>query len=103
MEKLENSLGKQIKIARKKKGVKQYELAELVNVSQNYISLIENGKKIPSMSVLQKIAAVLDVPAGVLISEDTRFDNLKTELIELAKRYNLKEIMQELESLIRSY
>lgn len=41
---------------RKKKGVSQEKLAEAIDSHQVYISEIENGKKIPSLSVIYKTA-----------------------------------------------
>lgn len=40
---------------RQKKGVSQEKLAEAIDSHQVYISEIENGKKIPSLSVIYKI------------------------------------------------
>ena len=41
---------------RQKKGVFQEKLAEAIDSHQVYISEIENGKKIPSLSVIYKTA-----------------------------------------------
>lgn len=41
---------------RQKKGVSQEKLAEAIDSHQVYISEIENGKKIPSLSVIYKAA-----------------------------------------------
>ena len=41
---------------RQKKGVSQEKLAEAIDSHQVYISEIENGKKIPSLSVIYKPA-----------------------------------------------
>lgn len=41
---------------RQKKGVSQEKLAEAIDSHQVYISEIENSKKIPSLSVIYKIA-----------------------------------------------
>jgi transcriptional regulator with XRE-family HTH domain len=41
---------------RQTKGVSQEKLAEAIDSHQVYISEIENGKKIPSLSVIYKIA-----------------------------------------------
>ena len=41
---------------RQKKGISQEKLAEAIDSHQVYISEIENGKKIPSLSVIYKTA-----------------------------------------------
>lgn len=60
-----------LKIAyyRKKKGYTQTQLAEMVGISSNYLSLIERGNKGQSysMETLFKIAEALDVNANDLL------------------------------------
>ena len=53
-------LGKRLRELRKRKGINQEKLAELVNVDPTTISNIENGKNYPSMSNLENLLAVLD-------------------------------------------
>lgn len=53
-------IGTRICEIRKSKGITQMELAEMVDVSEGYISLIEHGKKKVSLTCLIKIALVLD-------------------------------------------
>jgi transcriptional regulator with XRE-family HTH domain len=45
--------------------MKQIEIAVKVGVTANYLSLIENGKREPSVSFLRRLAAVLGVPVGL--------------------------------------
>ena len=40
-----------------------------MGVSKNYISLIENGKKDPSIKIIKDLAKVLDIPALLLMWE----------------------------------
>lgn len=47
--------------ARKNKGYTQKQVAELSKVSEEYISLIESGKRKPSVKVAKKLGAVLDI------------------------------------------
>ena len=44
-------------------------MAERIKVSANYISLIENDKREPSLSLLKELASVLDIPVGLLFLE----------------------------------
>ncbi len=55
------TIGKRIKEERLKKGLTQENLAELVGVSNNFISYIETGKKKASLNTIAKIADVLEV------------------------------------------
>ena len=45
----------------KEKGLSQERLAKLVQVSQPFIAEIESGRKKPSVDVLMRICAVLDI------------------------------------------
>ena len=53
--------GKRIKLARKKKGLKQYELAEIINKSEATIRKYENGSIEAPWNVIEEIAKALDV------------------------------------------
>lgn len=52
---------KNIKKHRIEKGYSQAKFAELTNLSEDYISLIENGKRTPSIKRLCVMAEVLGV------------------------------------------
>ncbi len=60
-------IGNTIKELRQKKRFKQVEFAESCGLSQSYLSLIEKGKKQPTLSILKKIASILEVPMPVLV------------------------------------
>ena len=53
-------LGKRIRELRKRKGLSQEKLSELVNVDPTTISNIENGKNYPSLINLENILNVLE-------------------------------------------
>ena len=50
-----------IREKRKEKGLSQERLAKLVQVSQPFIAEIESGRKKPSVDVLMRSCAVLDI------------------------------------------
>ena len=50
-----------IREKRKEKGLSQERLAKLVQGSQPFIAEIESGRKKPSVDVLMRICAVLDI------------------------------------------
>lgn len=58
---------KNIKKLRLEKGYSQAKLAELIGLSEDYISLIENGKRTPSLKRLIIIADVLEIDAYKLL------------------------------------
>ncbi len=61
-------LGTQIKAARFSVGVKQKDLAASINLSSNYMSLVENNKRMPSVGVLERIEKAVSLPPGSLMS-----------------------------------
>lgn len=56
-----NGLPNSVREKRKEKGLSQERLAKLVQVSQPFIAEIESGRKKPSVDVLMRICAVLDI------------------------------------------
>lgn len=63
------TIGKRIRLLRKQQHLSQMELAEMVDKSPTYISLVENGQKGPSLETLVDVANVLKVTMDVLLSE----------------------------------
>ena len=63
------ALGLNIKRYRLKQDLSQEKLAELVDVSHNLISLIENGNVNPTILKIIAIAEVLNVDINTLIKE----------------------------------
>ena len=56
---LRKVLASNMKFYRKKLGISQAKLAEKANITDNYIALIETGKRFPSVTMLERIAKVL--------------------------------------------
>ena len=56
---LRKILASNIKLYRKTLGLTQEKLAEMVNISFNYIALIETGRRFPSIKMLERIAKAL--------------------------------------------
>jgi XRE family transcriptional regulator, regulator of sulfur utilization len=59
-------LGNTIKDIRKQKGISQTELADLCDISQTYLSQIENNQKEPNISILKVIADKLKIALPIL-------------------------------------
>ena len=60
--------GKNVKIERIKKDLTQEQLAEIMNVSQNYIANIECGKANMSLAKVLELAKYLDVEIEKLLT-----------------------------------
>lgn len=61
------TVGNNIRNLRERKGLTQYELAERAGVTQSHISLCENGAKMPSVKLCQRLAAVFDCPLSSVL------------------------------------
>jgi len=62
------NFGKNVKIERVKKDLTQEELAEIMNVSQNYIACIETGRENMSLAKVLELANFLQVNINILLS-----------------------------------
>lgn len=58
---LKKNIGKRIKEIRKKRGLSQERLSELVDIEQNTLSYIETGNNFCSAETLDKIIKALDI------------------------------------------
>lgn len=69
-EQLLKHFGKNVKIERIKKDLTQEQLAEIMNISQNYIANVECGKVNMSLAKVLEISRGLNVNINVLLSFD---------------------------------
>lgn len=61
------AIGQNIKNARKRKGLSQKQLGELLHVSQAAIGQFESEKSTPKLETVEKIAVALNVPVSDLL------------------------------------
>lgn len=74
-------LGARIQEIRKQKGIKQAELAELIDIDSKHMSKIECGRCYPSFEVLDRISEKLNVPVSFFL--ETEHLKSKDELIKI--------------------
>lgn len=60
-------MGEALRLLRIFNGYKSAELAEMLELSQSYVSELENNKKQPTMDVLDKYAKVFDMKKSTLL------------------------------------
>lgn len=97
-------IGRVINLLRTFSDISQTEMAKRCNISVTLLSLMESGKRTPSLAMLQRFARVLDIPPSVfwMIADDC--DDLKTEnefvlkMLDVLYEYLDKE--QELKDLL---
>ena len=60
------NIGEAIKFLRSRRNVSQVELAEKVEITQGFLSLIEKGEREPGFELVKKIADTLKVPEQLI-------------------------------------
>lgn len=63
------TIGSNIRKYRMERGMKQERLAELTNLSPNYIGMLERTDKIPSLSTFIRIINALEVSADMVLCD----------------------------------
>lgn len=91
-------IGKTIRELRKKKGLKQNQLAEKAQLTQAYLSKIESNSKEPTIGSLKSIADSLNVPLPILF-----FHSMTDEDVEPHKREAFKIILPSLKGMVESF
>ena len=91
-------LGTTIKSVRKQKGLKQNQFAELCEITQSYLSQIENNLKDPNLSTLKIISIQLNTPLPILF-----FLSLDNSDIDPSKEKAYEMIAPSIKSLINEF
>src|ERR1700722_7471606 len=91
-------LGTAIKAMRIKTGLKQLELAQRCDITQTYLSQIENNLKEPNISTLKHIATNLNIPLPILF-----FLSIEENDISPLKRSAFKMIDGPIKSMINEF
>jgi transcriptional regulator with XRE-family HTH domain len=83
-----SGVAKNIRLLRKKSKLSQRQLAEALGIDRTYITKIERGKKLPTLALLEDLAAALNVPLVKIVcksadsaSEDEIAELLSNELL----------------------
>ena len=64
--------GRRLRELRKERGLTQEALAESADVSGNYISDLELGLKVPSLTILVSLSQALEIAPADLLKDFTR-------------------------------
>lgn len=71
------NIGHALKICRSAKKLSLEDLANATDFSRSYLSMIESGKREPTLSTIEKIAKSLAVPIPILLFMAAEKDELK--------------------------
>ena len=89
-------IGEALRLLRIFNGYKSVELAKKLEISQSYVSEIENNKKQPTMEILDKYANIFDMKKSTLLlfaeslEDDPQMGNDKRKKVALAGMKLLK-------------
>lgn len=75
------NIGQRIQNKRKALKIKQSVLAEKINISNNHLSAIENGRQIPSLSTFVNICENLQVTPDYILLGNTHPPNIPESVI----------------------
>ena len=65
---MNQSFGEQLRAERKKQGLTVQMLAQACGTSRSYITLIENGKRLPGKKILPKFAEALEIKTVIVLN-----------------------------------
>src|SRR5699024_5543375 len=106
----EKTLGEIIKTNRDHFGLTTYQLGELADITNAYISKIENGSRLPSKKVIFVLARILGIQKARLTEEG--YEIIETELTSAddiikkyaeVREYNEEELMNEFENYLKKH
>ena len=88
----EDPMGEALRLLRIFNGYKSAELAKKLELSQSYVSELENGKKQPTMEVLDKYAKVFEMKKSsiMLFAESLEGDEIKNDKKQRIARAGMK-------------
>ena len=84
-------LGTEIKNARKKQGLTQKQLGDLIGVSKSSINYFERDGRNPTLDHLLKLSKVLDIPVDLLLGLDKQV-NIVADGEEYKARISSKDM-----------
>jgi len=100
-----DSIGNNIRRYRLAKKLRQQDLAEMADVSVNYIGMIERGEKLPSLETLIDIINALKVSADMVLADvvDTGYktkESLLSEKLENLPRRERDRIYEVIKAMV---
>jgi len=99
---IKDTLGKNIKLLRARRGLSQADLSEKADISIPFLSNVERGIKFPQPEMLSKIANALGTEVSELFSRNLAGDTGR-ELLGHMSEDLAKNVNQAMEDVFRRY
>lgn len=93
--------GRAIRLVREAQGMTVSGLAKKADISVPFLSLVERGKRKPSLSVLERIAGVLDLPLDALLLASRENSSLRTADAKTKGLVNALAMLMDAENKLR--
>ena len=84
-----------MKKCRKEAGLTQEKLAELCNTDPCYIGQIENGRRFPSVTYIERIATALNIQPHHLFYDEANPENAGLEVLRKEHKQKIKTMLVE--------
>lgn len=92
MDDMKKIIGSRVRKRRKEFGLSQTQLAENLNISNNHLSSIENGKKGMSRKVMSKICDELKITPDYLILGALHSNNVPRDIYERLQTFGDRKL-----------
>ena len=76
--------------------MKSYELAERLGISKSYLSEIENGKKIPTLELIQQYARVFNTTPSAIMFLAEKFEGKEKGKLARVLNSKMLDFLKEL-------
>lgn len=67
-------LGEKLRLLRKREGLTQTQLADMLGVDHTHVGKMERGERTPSLEILIKLTQIFNVTSDQLIMDDRDLD-----------------------------
>lgn len=95
-------MGKRISLRRKELNMSQNQLAEKLNISNNHISSIENGREKMSLDLFTKICNELQVTPDYLLLGSMHANDISQNIVDSLRLCRISDL-EIIESIIQLY
>jgi transcriptional regulator with XRE-family HTH domain len=70
-----NRFGEKLRTLRKRQGLSQSEVGDMLDVAQSFVARIENGRQKPSVDLILKISYIFNVSADTLMKDELELED----------------------------